>query len=65
MSKYHWSQHALKESKDGLRYLLHLGQLPACVLIVAQVFLVSYEDDGNVGTEVFDLWGPLLWDVFC
>lgn len=35
------------------------------MLIIAQIFLVSYQDDGNVGAEVFDLWGPLLWNVFC
>lgn len=46
-------------------YLFHLGQLPACVFIVAQVLLIAYEDDGNVGTEVFDLWSPLLWNVLC
>lgn len=51
--------------EDDSWYLLHFGQLPACVLIVAQVLLVSDQDDGNVGTEVFDLWGPLLRNVFC
>lgn len=28
--------------EDDSWYLLHFGQLPTCVLIVAQVFLVSY-----------------------
>lgn len=50
---------------EEFRHLLHLGQFSACVLIITQVFLVSYQDDGNIGTEMFDLWGPLLWDVFC
>lgn len=53
------------EAEEEWRHLFHLGQLSACVLIVAQVFLVSHQDDGNVGTEVFDLWGPLLRNVFC
>ena len=44
-------------------YLLHLGELPAGVLVVAQVFLVSHQDNWNVGAEVFDLRGPLLRDV--
>lgn len=52
-------------TQEEFKYLLHLGQLSACVLVVAQVFLVSYQDDGNVGAEVFDLGGPLLWNVFC
>lgn len=51
--------------EDDSWYLLHFGQFPTCVLIVAQIFLVSDQDDGNVGTEVLDLWGPLLWNVFC
>ena len=46
-------------------YLLHLSELPAGVLVVAQVFLVPHQDDWNVGAEVFDLRGPLLWDVLC
>lgn len=45
-------------------YLFHLGQLSARVLVVTQVLLVSNQDNGNIGTEVFHLWGPLLWDVF-
>ena len=44
-------------------YLLHLGKLPAGVLVVAQVFLVPHQDNWNVGAEVFDLGGPLLGDV--
>jgi hypothetical protein len=46
-------------------YLFHLGKLPAGVVVVAQVLLVSHEDDGNVGAEVLHLRGPLLWDVLC
>lgn len=45
--------------------LFHLGQLAACVFIIAQVLLVAYEDDGNIGTEVFDLGSPFLWNVLC
>lgn len=48
-----------------IKYLLHFSQLPTRVLIIAQVFLVSDEDDGNIGTEVFYLWCPLLRNVFC
>ena len=55
----------MTQAKEEFRYLLHLGQLSTCVLIVTKVFLVSYQDDGNVGTEVFDFWGPLLRNVFC
>jgi len=44
-------------------YLLHLGQLPAGMLVVAQVLLVPHQDDRNIGAEVFDLGGPLLRDV--
>lgn len=46
-------------------YLLHLGQLSACVLIIPQVLLVPNQDDGNIGTEVLHLRCPLLRNVFC
>lgn len=55
----------LKEEAKECQHLLHLSQLSACVLIIAQVLLVSHQDDGNRGAEVFDLRGPLLWNVFC
>ena len=45
------------------RYLLHLGQLPPRMLVVAQVLLVPHQDDGNVGAEVLHLRGPLLRNV--
>lgn len=48
-----------------LLYLLHLGQLSPCVLIVPQVLLVPHQDDGDIGTEVLHLRRPLLWDIFC
>lgn len=48
-----------------LQYLLHLGQLPPCVLVVPQVLLVPHQDDGNIGTEVLHLGRPLLRNVFC
>lgn len=44
-------------------YLLHLGQLPACVFIIPQVLFVADEDDGNVWTKVFHLRCPLLWNI--
>lgn len=55
-------------SDDGLlrfwnNYLLHFCELPAGVLVVAQVLFVPHQDDGNVGTEMFDLGSPLLGDV--
>lgn len=46
-------------------YLLHLGQLSPCMLIVPQVLLVPHQDDRNIGTEVFHLRRPLLRDIFC
>lgn len=52
---------------DRLRspYLLHLGQLSPCVLVIPQVLLVPHQDDGHIGTEVFHLGRPLLGNVFC
>ena len=47
----------------SVTYLLPLGQLPSGVVVVVQVLLVADQDDGNVGAEVFHLWGPLLRDV--
>lgn len=46
-------------------YLLHLGQLSPCVLIVPQVLLVPHQDDGNIGAKVLHLRRPLLRDIFC
>lgn len=43
--------------------LLHLSQLPAGVLVVAQVLFIPHQDDGDIRAEVFHLWSPLLWDV--
>lgn len=45
--------------------LLHLGELPPCVIVVPKVLFVSHEDDGNVRTEVLHLWCPFLWNVLC
>ncbi len=55
----------LLKELQGLTDLFHLGQLSTCVLIVAQVFLVSHENDGHVGTEVLHLRSPLLWNILC
>lgn len=49
----------------GFLYLLHLGQLSPCVLIIPQVLLVSHQDDGDIGTEVLHLRRPLLRNIFC
>lgn len=46
-------------------HLLHLGELPAGVIVVPQVLLVAHQDNGNIGTEVLHLRGPLLWNVLC
>ncbi len=50
---------------EAFVYLLHLGQLSPCVLIVPQVLLVPHQDDGNIGAEVLHLRRPLLRDIFC
>lgn len=52
-------------SIQRLLYLFHLGQLSPRVLVVPQVLLVAHQDDRNIGTEVFHLRCPLLWDIFC
>ena len=45
-------------------HLLHLGQLPARVLIVPQVFLVANQDDRDVGAEMLHFRRPFFWYVF-
>lgn len=45
------------------RHLFHLGQLPARVFIVAKILLIAHENDGNIGTKVFDFRGPFLGNV--
>ena len=45
------------------RLLLHLGQLLDRVGIVSKILFVANKDDGDVGTEVFDLRSPFLRDV--
>lgn len=49
----------------GLTDLLHLSQLSTCVFIISQVFLVSHQDNGHIGTEVLYLRSPLLWNILC
>lgn len=46
-------------------YLFHLGQLSASVFVIAQVFLVPHQDDGNIRTKMLHLWRPLLRNVLC
>ena len=46
---------------DGFQ--VALGQLFVCGRVVAEIFLVSDQDDRYVRTEVVDLRGPLLDDV--
>ena len=45
------------------RLLLHLHQFAFCILVVAQILLVSDQNDGNVGAEVLHFWRPFLRDV--
>lgn len=48
---------------DGRTHLFHLGQLPARVLIVTKILFVPHKNDGDIGTKVFHLGGPFLWNV--
>ena len=43
---------------DGL--LFHLGQLLDGVWVVAEVLLVTYQDNWHVGTEMFHFGSPFL-----
>lgn len=51
-----------KETETGT-CLLHLGQLPACVVIISEVLLVPHKDDWDIGAEMFHFRCPLLWNV--
>ena len=57
--QHQYLDHDITES-----YLFHLCQLTTGVLIIPQVLFVAHEDYGNIGTEVFHFWSPLLRDVF-
>ena len=46
---------------DG--FLLRLGELPTHLVVVAKIFLVPDQDDGDSGAEMPDFWRPLFGDV--
>lgn len=52
-----------RTDRETDRHLFHLGQLPACVFIVAKILLIAHKNDGDIGTKVFDFRGPFLWNV--
>lgn len=43
--------------------LFHFGKLSSGVLIIAQIFFIANQDDGNIWTEVFHFRRPLLWNI--
>lgn len=45
-------------------FLLCFWKLSPCSVIITQIFLVAYKDDGYRGTKVSDLWRPFLWNIF-
>lgn len=56
---------AVPNKHTNCPHLFHLYQFPARVFIVPQVLFIAHQDDGNIGTEMFYFWCPLLWNIFC
>lgn len=50
--------------RDAPWYLLHLHQLTACVLIIAQVLLIAHKYYGYTGAEMLHFRGPCHWMIF-
>lgn len=44
-------------------HLLHLSQLPPCVLIIPKILFVAHKDDWDIGTKMFHLRCPFLRNV--
>lgn len=45
--------------------LFHFCKLSSGVLIIAQIFFISHQYDGNIWTEMFHFRRPLLRNILC